>query len=255
MRSGWICQIIWSREKNLHEKFHRVEWILRTFLQYTNRKILNNSKKRHENSAIEINQWNVKCKIDSVELAQYHWKQQGEKTLYLSCNISNEIKSSIFFVAFKSSKNFFYSCSFLYKGMWGISCPGKQKGMPCTWAGPGSQIQTTHNVQIGQDVSLRVLFVIQVNIWPCHHHQLQMFDSCLSPLVQARRRSPPCWTAQTDTRRFKCTIKDPTDPPPLPKSCDNSATSPPLQGFAQLSHFCWCLSPVSSFSNTPGLSK
>lgn len=114
--------------------------------------------------------------------------------------------------------------------------------------------RATHNVQVGQDVAFCVLFVVQVNIWPCHHHQLQMFDSCLSPLVQARR-SPPCWTAQRDTRRFKCTIKGPTDPLPLPKGCNNSAASPLLQGFAQLSHFCWCFSPVSSFSSTPELSK
>lgn len=114
--------------------------------------------------------------------------------------------------------------------------------------------RATHNVQVGQNVSLRVLFVVRVNIWPCHHHQLQMFDSCLSPLLQARR-SPPCWTAQKGTGRFKSTTKGPTDPLPFPKGCNNTAASPLLQGLARVPHFCRCLSPVSSFSNTPVLSK
>lgn len=160
-------------------------------------------------------------------------------------------------MGFKSSKIFFHSCSSSYKGIWELhaqgsteECPAHVPGtgnpnhpevLPGTTLGQDPKLRATHNVQVGQDVSLCVFFVVQVNIWPCHHHQLQMFDSCLSPLVQARR-SPPCWTAQRDSRRVKCTTKSPTDPLPLPKGCNNSAASPLVQGLAQLSHFCWCLS-------------
>lgn len=129
--------------------------------------------------------------------------------------------------------------------------PGTQPG---ALSGAASKHRATHNVQVGQNVSLRVLFVVRVNIWPCHHHQLQMFDSCLSPLLQARR-SLPCWTAQKGTGRFKSTTKGPTDPLSFPKGRNNTAASPLLQGLAQVPHFCRCLSAVSSFSNTPVLSK
>ena len=85
-----------------------------------------------------------------------------------------------------------------------VHLPGTQPGT--LWAlalGPRSKQKATHNVQVGENIFLRVLSVVQVNIWTGYDHQLQMFDSSLSPLLQARRK-PPCWTAQRDTGSLKC---------------------------------------------------